>query len=383
MTEIDWLIIAATLLLAISGFFRGLLVAVLSLAGFIAGAFIGTRIAGAVLHGGSSSPYAPAFALLGAILAGGILSTGLASVGVAMRRAMLALPVLRLIDGIGGAAFGAALALGLAWVAGTVALTLPGTSGLRGPVERSVLLRDLDELLPSGTLLHFIARIDPLPSIAGPAISLAPPPHAAILRAGAVIAAEGSVVRILGTACGIGIEGSGWVVRPREVVTNAHVVAGESDTTVEVAGRPPRLHATVVLFDSKNDLALLRVARLRLPVLQLAHSPRTGTAGAILGYPQDGPFAAEPGRIGQTQRVEADDAYGRGPVVRALTPLRGLVRPGNSGGPMVDRDGLVLTPVFAAPTRPGPSGGYGVANGVVRRDLARAHGPVSTDGCAA
>lgn len=383
MTELDWLIVAATILLAISGFFRGLIVAVLSLAGFVVGAIIGTRVAGAILHGGSSSPYAPVFALFGALLAGGILATGLESVGVTMRRSMLAFPVLRLIDGIGGAIFGAALALGLAWVVGTVALTLPGASGVRGPVERSEILRDLDELLPSGTLLNLIARIDPLPSIAGPTLSLAPPPHAAILRAPAVIAAQKSVVRILGTACGIGIEGSGWVVHPGQVLTNAHVVAGESDTTVEVGGRSRGLHATVVLFDPDNDLAVLRVAGLRLPALALAHSPRAGTAGAILGYPEDGPFAAEPGRIGQTQRVETDNAYGRGPVIRVLTPLRGLVRPGNSGGPMVDRDGLVVTTVFAATTSAGPSGGYGVANGVVRHDLARVRGPVSTDGCAA
>jgi hypothetical protein len=384
MTELDWLIVAATVLFAISGFFRGLIVAVLSLAGFVVGAFIGARVAGALLSGGSSSPYAPAFALLGALLVGGVLATGLRSVGVAMRRSMLAVPVLRLIDGLGGALFGAALALGLAWVAGTVALTLPGTSGLRGPVERSKVLRELDELLPSGTLLNLIARIDPLPSITGPFLGVASPPaDAAILRASGVLRARRSVVRVIGSACGIGIEGSGWVVRPDEVLTNAHVVAGESTTTVEIGGSAPGQTATVVLFDAKNDLAVLRVPNLALPALALAHSPGAGTAGVILGYPEDGPFAAEPGRIGRTQRVQTDNAYGRGPVVRALTPLRGLVRPGNSGGPVVDAEGRVLTTVFAASTSPGPSGGYGVANGVVRRDLARVRGPVSTDGCTA
>ena len=383
MTGLDWLIAAATLLFAISGFFRGLLVAVLSLAGFAVGAFVGTRLAGALLHGGSSSPYAPVFPLFGALAVGGILATGFGSIGVAARRSMLVFPVLRLLDGVGGALFSGALALGVAWVAGTVALTLPQAAGLRGPVERSAILRDLDELLPSRTLLNFIARIDPLPSITGPSLGLAPPPQAAILRAPDVLAARRSVVRVIGTACGIGIEGSGWVVRPDEVLTNAHVVAGESNTTVEVVGLAPALGATVVLFDRKNDLALLRVPGLHLPVLHLAHSPRDGTVGAILGYPQDGPFAAEPGRIGQTQRVQTEDAYGRGPVIRALTPLRGLVRPGNSGGPLVGRGGHVLTTVFAATTSPGPRGGYGVANGVVRRDLARVRGPVSTDGCEA
>jgi hypothetical protein len=382
LTGLDWLILGAAALLAITGFFRGLVVALLSLAGFVAGALIGSRIGAAVLSGGSSSPYAPAFALFGALLAGGIFASGLRSVGVALRRSMLVVPVLRLLDGIGGAAFGAALGFGLAWVAGTVALTLPGTAGLRGPVERSTILRRLDELLPSGTLLNFIARIDPLPSISGPTLAVAPP-HAAILHAAGVLVADRSVVRVVGEACGIGIEGSGWVVHHDEVVTNAHVVAGESRTFVELGGQLPERPATVVLFDPRNDIAVLRVARLGLPPLELAHSPAAGTAGAILGYPENGPFVAEPGRIGQTQRIQADDAYGRGPVTRVLTPLRGLVRPGNSGGPIVDGAGAVLTTVFAATTSAGPSGGYGVANGVVRHDLARAGAAVSTDGCTA
>ena len=382
MTGLDWLILVASVLLAVSGFLRGLIVAILSLVGFLAGALIGTRIAGAVLSGGASSPYTPAFALFGALLAGGILATGLETIGVALRRSMLAVPVLRLLDGIGGAVFGAALALGLAWVAGTVALTLPGVSGLRGPVERSTIIRKLDELLPSGALLNFIARIDPLPSISGPTLA-ASPPSSAILRAPAVLAADRSVVRVVGTACGIGIEGSGWVVANNEIVTNAHVVAGESDTRVEVGGLAPGRPATVVVFDSRNDIALLRVPGLGLRPLELARSPRAQTIGAILGYPEDGPFVAEPGRIGHTQAIETNDAYGRGPVVRVLTPLRGLVRPGNSGGPTVDRAGRVLTTLFAAPTSPGQAGSDGVANGVIRHELARARGAVSTDGCAA
>jgi S1-C subfamily serine protease len=101
----------------------------------------------------------------------------------------------------------------------------------------------------------------------------------------------------------------------------------------------------------------------------------------VLGYPLDGPFAAEPARIGATATVATDDAYGRGPLPRLLTEIRGLVRPGNSGGPVVDAAGAVLTTVFAATTGAGPHGGYGVANATVRADLAHAGAPVSTQGC--
>jgi S1-C subfamily serine protease len=194
--------------------------------------------------------------------------------------------------------------------------------------------------------------------------------------------AERSVVRILGSACGLGIEGSGWVIAPDEVLTNAHVVAGETDTIVERYGSEPPLPARAVLFDPHNDLAILRVPGLALPSLQLARESLAGTAAAILGYPEDGPFVAEPGRIGATEAVETQNAYGRGPVLRQVTPVRGLVRPGNSGGPMVDAAGQVVTTVFARTTTTGPHGGFGVANQVVRSDLARASvASVSTEGC--
>jgi S1-C subfamily serine protease len=126
---------------------------------------------------------------------------------------------------------------------------------------------------------------------------------------------------------------------------------------------------------------VLRVAGLDAPALGLAPDPRPGISGAILGYPLDGPFDVRPGRIGVTREVVSQDAYGRGPVRRRIASLRGRVRPGNSGGPMVDARGRVLTTVFAATTR-GPRGGYGVPNAVVRDVLARARGAVSTGGCA-
>jgi S1-C subfamily serine protease len=165
-------------------------------------------------------------------------------------------------------------------------------------------------------------------------------------------------------------------------LTNAHVVAGESATTVEIGGDPPDYPTTVVLYDPRNDLAVLHVSGLDLPALTLAPAPQSGTAAAIIGYPEDGPLDYQPARIGATQPVIAQDAYGHGPVTRELTPIRGLVRPGNSGGPLVDADGQVLTTVFAATTGGGPSGGYGVANATVTGELEHVGAPVSTEGCA-
>jgi len=380
MTTLDWLILGATAVFALSGWVRGFIVGVLSLSGFVVGAVLGTRVADALLSSGAASPYAPVFGLLGALSAGGILAFGLRGVGKHLRRGVR-LPFLGMLDGVLGAILGATVALGTAWMLGVMVLGLPGAGQLAVQVRRSTILRQLDELMPpSGVVLNALARIDPLPAIAAGASAVSPPPSSPVATA-AQVGAGRSVVRVIGTACGLGIEGSGWVAAPGEVVTNAHVVAGERDTTVDVGGSGPGLAATVVRFDPLNDVAVLRVAGLDLRPLRIARAPAAQTAGAILGFPLDGPFATAPARIGVTGYVETDDAYGRGPRRRALTPIRGLIRPGNSGGPVISRGGAVLTTVFAATTGAGPPGGYGVANHAVRADLAAARGAVSTDGC--
>jgi S1-C subfamily serine protease len=380
VTGLDWIIVAFAVLLAVYGALQGFIVGVLSLAGFAAGAVVGSRLAPLVLHGGARSPYAPVLGLAGALLVGGLLAAGLGGLG---ERARLRMPAGPLIgaDAVLGAALGAAMALAVVWVAGAVALQTPGARQLRHDVQRSGVLRWLnDRLPPSGVILHALARFDPVPRIAGPEAAV-PPPRAAIARRPAVRAAGASVVRVVGSACGLGLEGSGWIARPGLVVTNAHVVAGEDDTQVQVDGRAPGLDAQPVLFDPRNDVAVLRVAGLTRRALPLASHPRSGTSAAIMGYPENGPFRIRAGRIGRTQTVISNDAYGRGPIRRRMTPLRGTVLSGNSGGPMVDARGRVVTTVFAATTS-GPRGGFGVPNEVVSRALRRAGGPVDTGPCA-
>jgi S1-C subfamily serine protease len=163
------------------------------------------------------------------------------------------------------------------------------------------------------------------------------------------------------------------------VVTAAHVVAGEHDTLIELDSGE-RLRAEAAAFDRRNDVAVLRVPGLGAPPLRL-RNPRKGLAVAVLGYPENGPFAATAARIGPTQVRLTEDAYGTGRVFRELTSLRGRVRHGNSGSPAVDRTGAVATTVFAALV--GARGGLGVPSSIVARALAHARaGTVSTGPCA-
>src|SRR3954451_21116641 len=205
MTAIDWIIVAFTVLMALWGYSQGLVVGALSLAGFIGGAFLGARIGPLVLQGGARSPYAPLFALTGAFLIGGLLATGLEMLGFQLRRRLG--PTLGVLDGIGGALLIACAGLVLWWVAGAVALQTPGARELRKAIQRSTVMQALNDTLPpSGPLLNALARFDPFPRINGPEAGVAPP-NSKIARDPDVQAAGRSVVRILGTACGLGVEG--------------------------------------------------------------------------------------------------------------------------------------------------------------------------------
>jgi S1-C subfamily serine protease len=383
MTVLDWAIVAFTLALAIWGYRQGLIVGVLTLVGFGVGALAGSRIGTLLLGEGSRSPYAPLFAALGALLVGALVAVTVESLALGLRERLVRGRTLHFADGAGGAALIAAVALGLIWVFGAVALQAPGTTQLRGDLQRSQILRTLNDLLPpSGPILNALNRVDPAPSIAGPATPVAPP-DAAIAADSDVRRASRSVVRVLGTACGLGVEGSGWVAAPGLVVTNAHVVAGEDDTTVTTVDGAS-LDAVAVGYDPANDLALLRIDA-TLPVLPLAPDPQRGASGAVLGYPENGPYAVSAARLGDTSTVISEDSYGSGPIRRSIASLRGSVRSGNSGGPLVDSRGRAMGTVFAATTS-GPPGGFAIPNDVVSPALttsipAETAAPVDTGPC--
>ncbi len=384
MTALDWLILAFALAMGFWGYQQGLIVGLLSLGGFAIGAFLGSRLGPALLPDGSHSPYAPATALAGALLIGGIVAVSLEGIALAVRRRLLG-PAgrrrgLTIAESTGGAVLLVALALGLAWLFGAVALNAPGTKNLRTAVQRSAILRALNNAFPpSSSLINALNRIDPRLAVQGPSPDVAPP-DSKIAKDPDVRAAGNSVVRVLGTACGLGVEGSGWIAAPGLVVTNAHVVAGESDTTVTPQGSSASLDATPVHYDPTNDLSLLHVNGLGGPPLSLAPEVRSGTPGAVLGYPENGPFTIAPARVGNTGPVITEDSYGRGPITRELTALRGEVRSGNSGGPLVDGAGNVMGTVFAATTQ-GKPGGYTVPNDVVAKALSDSTGEVSTGPC--
>ena len=351
-------------LMALAGLRRGLVAGVLSLAGLIGGAYVGAQV-GPTVVGSDYTRWLPLVALGTAMLFAAVGQALGVMLGRHLRRGLVVLGPLRVFDSVGGAVLGAAIALTFLWVVGAVLLYVPGQTELRRYVQSSTILSTLNDRLPPGRLIDELARIDPFAAIAGPSASVGPPDPAVLGTAG-VNAAALSVVRVVGDACGLGIEGSGWVAAPGLVVTSAHVVAGVDEPRVDRNDGGRLLRAQVVAFDRHNDIAVLRVAGLKQRPLPLAGSA-PGTAAALLGYPANGPYVETPVRVGEDVRIIGRDAYGHFPTGRVVTTLRGSVRGGNSGGPAVDARGRVLTTVFAR--RPGGDGGFGVPSELVRAAL--------------
>ncbi|MCA1716813.1 MAG: MarP family serine protease [Actinobacteria bacterium] len=381
MTIIDLFIALFVFLVVLRGARTGFLAGVFSLVGVVVGAALGSRLAPLLLAEGESPIFGAGITLV-SILAFAVLGEVLARAAGGALRSRLSSPASEALDGLGGAALGLALSLVLVWAVGIFALQSPPLAGLYPAVQESRILQALNERMPSELLTQAVAELEPLPQIRGPEVDVAVP-NERVAKDPEVLAASSRTVRVSSLACGYGVEGSGWVAAPDLVVTNAHVVAGEVATRVQPEGAGPRKRAEVVLFDDKNDVAVLRVDGLGLDPLPLA-APEYGEVSAVLGFPENGPLDVQPARTGVTRRVISGDAYNQGPVERTVTSFRVYVRPGNSGGPVVNGAGEVVATVFASRANSSDSG-YGIPSQIVQRRLATAAEstePVSTGGCA-
>jgi S1-C subfamily serine protease len=322
-------------------------------------------------------------AVVTGVLVGAFVAIALDGLAAALRPRASSGP-LDLLDRWGGAALLALLGLVLVWAFGAVALHTSGEGGrkVREAVQRSTILAALNDVMPpSGPLLNVLRRVDPRAFVRGPDANVGPPTAGIVDDPDVTLAAQ-SAVRVLGTACGLGVAGSGWISGDGLVVTNAHVVAGEDDTTVSLEGGES-VDAEAVHYDPRNDLAILQASGLAGEPLELAPSARRGTEAAVVGYPENGPLTLTPARLGRTGTVTSQDSYGRGPVQRTMTPFRADVRGGNSGGPVVNAAGDVVATVFAASAGGGPRTGLGVPNRIVAKALGGPLEPTDTGPCTA
>ncbi|HET8968335.1 MAG TPA: MarP family serine protease [Gaiellaceae bacterium] len=375
MSTADWVVIVVVGIAGLYGISTGFLRGAFSLAGFAVGAYLGARLAPLILTDGS--PYVPVVSLACAVLLGTVMRGLAAMLAGVLRTSIGVIPGMRFLDRVAGLVLGLVAGVFLCWAIGAVLLYVPGETELRRSVQRSTILSEINDVFPPERLLEELERVDPIGVFLGPPAIVAPP-EKGLAKDPDVVRASKSVVRVTGIACGLGVEGSGWVARPELVVTNAHVVAGIDRPRIDTAdGRA--FTATVVAFDVTNDIAVLLVRGLDARPLPVA-DPERGVAIALAGYPRNGPLTRTPARLGGTAEVLSRDAYGRGPVKRQVTAIRGAVEPGSSGGPGIDGQGRVRTTVFAR--RPRETGGYGIPVDLVREVVAQSRlRPVAATDC--
>jgi len=385
VTLLDALILVAAAMAAVGGFRRGFLVGALALAGFAGGVWLATQLGKALIPGASS-----AIIPLVALVCGFVGAAALAALGTRLR-ARWTRPAGRAAGGGGragetadrmlGAGLSAAVALGVAWLVGALALQPAVPAAVRSAVRESLVLARINAVLPPpGPILAVLPQLNDIPRLRGPSADVAAPLRG-IARDPDVRAARASVLRIIGTACEQGMSGSGWVAERGMVVTNAHVIAGQADTHVQTSDGSRLLQAVVVAFDRRSDVAVLRVPGLEAPALGMG-DVEPGTAVAMLGFPEGGPYRARAARLGETRTLFGRDAEGGRPSRRSVTLFRAAVRRGNSGGPLIDRAGRVAGTVFAARSERRSRTGFAVPNEAVSRVLAGAGQPVSTGECA-
>jgi S1-C subfamily serine protease len=393
MNVLDLVIVLIAAGFAVSGFRQGFITALLSFIGFFGAAAIGAQIAEPVasrLARQSNSRVALAVAVvLVCALAGQVVAVWL---GGELRQRITWQPA-QTVDSVLGAVVSVVAVLLVAWMVATPLASSPYPK-LSSAVRRSEVIKVVNSAVPSPvrdlykSLRDIVRRYD-FPDVFGPFVPTqvrqVPAPDPRLANSRAVTADQGSVLKITGVApsCSRRIEGSGFVYAPERVMTNAHVVAGVTRPQVEV-DRQER-DATVVLFDPERDVAVLRVPGLSRRPLQF--SPREAGSGddaIIVGYPEDGPFFVGAARIRDRINVRGPDIYNDRSVTREAYTIRGSVRSGNSGGPLLAPDGTVYGVIFAAAVDQ-PDTGFALTAGEVGTDAARgqtATADVPTGDCA-
>jgi S1-C subfamily serine protease len=378
MTSSQWLdlaVLAVAFVAAISGWRSGALGSLLSFVGVVLGAVAGVLLAPHVVShvdGPRSKLFVSLFLILGLVVVGEIAGVVL---GRAVRGAIRNRAV-RTFDSVIGVGLQLVAVLVAAWLLATP-LTSSDQPNLAAAVRGSRVLAQVDSLAPPWlkrvpTRLSSLLDTSGLPNVLQPfgrtPIVNVNIPDPTLATDPVVAATRPSVLKIRGVApsCQKVLEGSGFVVAPNRVMSNAHVVAGSDSVTVEVDGQT--YDASVVSYDPSADISILDVPNLPSPPLQFdMQEARTGTDAVVMGYPGGGDFTATPARIREVIQLNGPDIYHTTTVTREVYTIRGTVRQGNSGGPLIDRDGRVFGVVFGAAVDDADTGFVLTANEVAKQ----------------
>lgn len=360
LSLLDLLLAALLLSYAVTGYRQGLVVSVLSLAGFLSGGAIAMWLlpigidAWDTLQG---SPLLRAIVLIAGVFI--LASAGQAiavTVGGSLRSRLKVKPAQRFDSALGAIAVVVSASVLVWFIAGAL------RGGAPAPIAKAIgesrVLRTIDSVVPPETSRLFASFREVLDREGFPRVfdgleaeRIVPvaPPDDTIAQSRGVRDAASSIIKITGVAasCNRGQEGSGWVVAPERVVTNAHVVAGMERATVRIHGTGRSYTGRVVVFDARRDLAVLAVPDLPADPLPQGPDLVRGDSGIVAGFPLDGPYQLDAARVREVVDARGSDIYGQAGTTREVYSLYAKVRPGNSGGPLLSTDGRVVGVIFA------------------------------------
>ncbi|MFJ4034896.1 MarP family serine protease [Streptomyces griseoluteus] len=398
MNVLDIVLLLAAVWFAVVGYRQGFVVGILSVIGFLGGGLLAVcalpPVWDAVTDNAEVGTVAAVVAVIVVIVIASVGQALTTHLGNKLRRHITWSPA-RALDATGGALVNVGAMLLVAWLIGS-ALAQTTLPTLGREVRGSKVLVGMDQVLPvqSGTWFKDFGSVlaqNGFPQVFSPfsdeQIREVRPPDPALANSAVAVRAQRSIVKVTGTAssCGKVLEGTGFVFGDRRVMTNAHVVGGVDEPTVQIGGEG-RLHdATVVLYDWRRDIAVLDVPDLKAPVLRFAAKDAGSGDGAIVaGFPENGAYDVRAARVRGRIMANGSDIYRRGTVGRDVYSLFTTVREGNSGGPLLTPQGTVYGVVFAK-SRDDAQTGYALTADEIRPDITRgrtANSQVGTDNCA-
>ncbi|MFJ5270481.1 MarP family serine protease [Streptomyces sp. NPDC088358] len=398
MNVLDILLLVAAVWFAIVGYRQGFVVGILSVVGFLGGGLVAVYLLpviwAALTDDATVSTTAAVVAVVVVIVCASIGQALTTHLGNKLRRYITWSPA-RALDATGGALVNVVAMLLVAWLIGSA---LAGTTlpTLGKEVRGSKVLLGVSRALPSRADTWFadfssVLAQNGFPQVFSPfanePITDVQPPDPALTNSPVAVRARDSIVKVMGTAqsCGKVLEGTGFVFGNRRVMTNAHVVGGVDEPTVQIGGEGRKYDAKVVLYDWERDIAVLDVPNLNAPALRFTtRDAGSGDNAIVAGFPQNGAYNVQPARVRGRITANGPDIYHRKTVRRDVYSLYATVRQGNSGGPLLTPDGKVYGVVFAK-SLDDANTGYALTADEVQPDVTRgraANQQVDSDSCA-
>ncbi|MFF9338935.1 MULTISPECIES: MarP family serine protease [unclassified Streptomyces] len=398
MNVLDILLLLAAVWFAIIGYRQGFVVGILSVTGFLGGGFVAMWLLpilwDQLTDKSEVSTSVTVIFVMGVIVSASVGQALTTHLGNKLRRHITWSPA-RALDATGGALVNVVAMLLVAWLIG-LALGSTSMPTLAREVRDSKVLQGLNEAMPDpadewfADFTNTLARSG-FPQVFSPyanePITEVLPPDPALAGSPVATLAQRSIVKVVGTApsCGKVLEGTGFVFSDRRVMTNAHVVGGVDEPTVQIGGEGRMYDAKVVLYDWHRDIAVLDVPDLKATPLRFTErEAHSGDDAIVAGFPENGSYDVRSARVRGRISAVGPDLYRRGEVRREVYSLYTTVRQGNSGGPLLTEDGTVSGVIFAR-SRDDANTGYALTVKEIRDDIERgrtANQQVDTDNCA-